>query len=404
MNDILNKLHEAAASPRAQMDGYLAQGKKIVLCAPVYTPEELIHAMGFVPMGAWGGDVALNRAKEYCPAFLCAIVQSLLELGISGAYEGASAIVIPSLCDTLKTVGENWKYAVPSIPFIPMTYPQNRKPVYGVAYTKAGYERVIRDLEKLGGAFSEEKLLASIKIYNRHNAAMRKIDELLAVHPEITAAQRSDIFKSAFFMTKEEHTDQEKVTLDIFIKGCCSGNTKGTLEDLLSAGFQMKTCRTGCNVNTLVIHTNVKHVDQVLDDLTKGEGYDSEVVALEAQYRHADDNTRNRRKQSGNDHGDSQTQRCKRNRIRQTGGGDNARKRADRHKARMAERQLTEDADGQVERDRHDNIRADGHEQTLDLAGDAAACDGSLHDDVRNDDNAEAQQRVTSALGRSIGF
>ena len=207
MNDILNKLHEAAASPRAQMDGYLAQGKKIVLCAPVYTPEELIHAMGFVPMGAWGGDVALNRAKEYCPAFLCAIVQSLLELGINGAYEGASAIVIPSLCDTLKTVGENWKYAVPSIPFIPMTYPQNRKPAYGVAYTKAGYERVIRDLEKLGGTFSEEKLLASIKVYNRHNDVMRRIDQLLAVHPEITAAQRSDIFKSAFFMTKEEHTE-----------------------------------------------------------------------------------------------------------------------------------------------------------------------------------------------------
>ena len=206
MNDILNKLHEVAASPRAQMDGYLAQGRKIVLCAPVYTPEEIIHSMGFVPMGAWGADVELNRAKEYCPAFLCSIVQSLLELGIAGAYEGASAIVIPSLCDTLKTVGENWKYAVPSIPFIPMTYPQNRKPAYGVAYTKAGYERVIRDLEKLGGTFSEEKLLASIKVYNRHNAAMRKLDEVLAQHPEITAAQRSDIFKSAFFMTKEEHT------------------------------------------------------------------------------------------------------------------------------------------------------------------------------------------------------
>lgn len=206
MNDILNKLHEVAASPRAQMDGYLAQGRKIVLCAPVYTPEEIIHSMGFVPMGAWGADVELNRAKEYCPAFLCSIVQSLLELGIAGAYEGASAIVIPSLCDTLKTVGENWKYAVPSIPFIPMTYPQNRKPAYGIAYTKAGYERVIRDLEKLGGTFSEEKLLASIKVYNRHNAAMRKLDEVLAQHPEITAAQRSDIFKSAFFMTKEEHT------------------------------------------------------------------------------------------------------------------------------------------------------------------------------------------------------
>ena len=160
MNVILKKMHEVAASPRAQMDKYLAEGKKIVLCAPVYTPEEIIHSMGFVPMGAWGGDMELNRAKEYCPAFLCAIVQSLLELGITGAFEGASAIVIPSLCDTLKTVGENWKYAVPSIPFIPMTYPQNRKPAYGVAYTKAGYERVIRDLEKLGGTFSTMRATA----------------------------------------------------------------------------------------------------------------------------------------------------------------------------------------------------------------------------------------------------
>ena len=182
MNDILNKLHEAAASPRAQMDGYLAQGKKIVLCAPVYTPEELIHAMGLVPMGAWGGDVALNRAKEYCPAFLCAIVQSLLELGINGAYEGASAIVIPSLCDTLKTVGENWKYAVPSIPFIPMTYPQNRKPAYGVAYTKAGYERVIRDLEKLGGAFSEEKLPVLISGILTDAPALNAILDEMGLH------------------------------------------------------------------------------------------------------------------------------------------------------------------------------------------------------------------------------
>ena len=58
--------------------------------------------------------------------------------------------------DTLKTLGENWKYAVDDIKFIPMTYPQNRKPDYGIAFTKAGYERVIRDLEELGGKFENE--------------------------------------------------------------------------------------------------------------------------------------------------------------------------------------------------------------------------------------------------------
>ena len=206
VQDTLKKFHEAAASPRAQMEKYMAEGKKIVLTAPVYTPEEIIHSMGFVPMGAWGADMELNRAKEYCPAFLCSIVQSILELGIRGAYKGASAIVIPSLCDTLKSLGENWKYAVEDIKFIPMTYPQNRKPDYGIAFTKAGYERVIRDLEALGGRFDEAELAESIKVYNAHNAVMRKIDETLAVHPEIKASDRSDIFRSAFFMTKEEHT------------------------------------------------------------------------------------------------------------------------------------------------------------------------------------------------------
>lgn len=207
VNEIFEQFHTVATAPRAQMDSYLKQGKKVVLTSPVYTPEEILHSMGFVPMGAWGADVELNRAKEYFPAFLCSIVQSMLELGINGAYDGASAIVIPSLCDTLKTLGENWKYAVKDIPFIPMTYPQHRKPAYGIAYTKAGYERVIDDLEKLGGKFDASALAESNRIYNRHNQAMRKAEELLAKHPEITAAQRSDLFKSAFFMLKEEHTE-----------------------------------------------------------------------------------------------------------------------------------------------------------------------------------------------------
>lgn len=207
VNELLRKFHEVAASPKAQMDKYLAEGKKVVLTAPVYTPEELIHSMGFVPFGAWGADTEINRAKEYCPAFLCSIVQSILELGMDDEYKGASAIVIPSLCDTLKTLGENWKYAVKDIPFIPMTYPQNRKPDFGLKFTIAGYEKVKGELEKVGGSYSNEALAASNEVYNRHNAAMRKLDEVLAGHPEVTASQRSDIFKSAFFMAKEEHTE-----------------------------------------------------------------------------------------------------------------------------------------------------------------------------------------------------
>lgn len=213
--EIFAKLHDIAADPAKQKDQYLAAGKKVVLTAPVYTPEEIIHAMGMVPMGAWGANLQLNEAKTYFPAFICSIVQSILELGKKGAYDGVTAIVIPSLCDSLKVLGENWKYAVPSIPFIPMTYPQNRKPSYGKEYAKAGYERVIADLEKMSGRkFEDTKLAESIQIYNEHNDVMREFARTVPLYPEVTAVQRSEVFKSAFFMLKEEHTALVKALLE----------------------------------------------------------------------------------------------------------------------------------------------------------------------------------------------
>lgn len=214
IKDKIAQFHKIAGSPREQMDKYLSEGRNIILTAPIYTPEEIVHSMGFIPMGVWGSDIELKKSKEYFPAFICSIMQSILELGIRGTYEGSKAIIIPSLCDSLKTLGENWKYAVPDIKFIPMTYPQNRKPEFGINYTEAGYKRVIKDLEELGGKFDGKKLAESCKIYNEHNAVMRKLDSVLAKHPEVSAAERSDIFKSAFFIAKEEHTR----LVDDFIK------------------------------------------------------------------------------------------------------------------------------------------------------------------------------------------
>lgn len=214
MSDLLNVFHEVASNPMEMKNTYLKAGRKVVL-VNYYAPEEIVHSMGFVPMAAWGADVEIKEAKQYFPAFICSVMQTLLELGMNGTYEGVSAIIIPSLCDSLKVTGQNWKYAVPSIPFIPMTYPQNRKPAYGAEFVKAGYKRVIADLEAATGAtFSDEALRVSLDVYNAHNKVMRELSEVLAQHPEITVSQRSDIFKSAGFMPKEEHTELVRALIE----------------------------------------------------------------------------------------------------------------------------------------------------------------------------------------------
>lgn len=214
--DVLNDFKNIAKSPDKQLKKYLDKGKKVVACVPVYTPEEIIHAMDIIPFGAWGADMELEKSKSYFPAFICSITQSILELGMRGEYDGISAIIIPSLCDSLKCLGENWKYGVKDIPFIPMTYPQNRQSMGAVDFTKAGYERVISDLKDItGNEFTKENLEKSITIYNDHNKVMREISDLLVDYPSISAKERNSIFKSAYFCEKEEHTEMVKKLIEI---------------------------------------------------------------------------------------------------------------------------------------------------------------------------------------------
>lgn len=212
LQELLVQFEEIANSPRKQLDQYLAQGKQAIGVVPVYTPEEILHSMGYVPFGMWGADIEVRDAKAYYPSFICSILQSILELGIHGAYRGLKAIVIPSLCDSLKSLGQNWKYAVEDdILFIPMTYPQNRANEVGRAFTKASYERVIEDIEKhIGGKFDDNALQKSLDIYNEHNRLMRELSLQLSEHDQITAYQRRNIFKSAHFMLKEEHSELVK--------------------------------------------------------------------------------------------------------------------------------------------------------------------------------------------------
>ena len=70
-------------------------------------------------------------------------MQANLELGLKGAYEGLSAVVIPAICDTLRCMTQNWRFGVTSIPMIPIVYPQNRTSPASVDYLISEFESVL---------------------------------------------------------------------------------------------------------------------------------------------------------------------------------------------------------------------------------------------------------------------
>ena len=204
----LERMQQACAHPKQQLNYYLDQGKKVVGCFAPYTPEELVHAAGLIPMGMWGGRTELKLAKSYLPAFACPIMQANMEFGLNGTYDGLSAVIIPTMCDTLRCMTQNWRFGVKEIPMIPIVYPQNRTSPASVDYLISEFETVLTMLYTItGNMVSEKAMCASIQTYNEHNAAMREFDQVANDHLDVvTPKVRHMVHKSAFFFEKGEHT------------------------------------------------------------------------------------------------------------------------------------------------------------------------------------------------------
>ena len=160
----LKEVKTIAKSPKAQLKKYLAAGKKVMGCFPMYVPEVIAHAAGMVPMGMWGAQTEQKLSKLYLPAFACPLMQSNMELGLRGTYEGVTTAMIPTMCDTFRCVSQNWKSGV-KIPMISFSFPQNRKLQASVEFLETEYEHVKSCIEEiLGTKITDEALENSVKI------------------------------------------------------------------------------------------------------------------------------------------------------------------------------------------------------------------------------------------------
>lgn len=205
----LEQLQAVVNNPGKQLERFVKNDQKVVGCLPEYAPNEIVYAAGMVPFGIWGQEGReISEAKKYFPPFYCALALSSLELGLDTALNKLSAVIIPSLCDTLKCLGQNWKVGVPQVPFIQLVHPQNRKAPGGIAFLTEQYKKIAMQLSAISGIrVTEEGLEKAIDIYNQHRAALRVFSQVAAKYPHIfTPILRNTVIKSGYFMDVVEHT------------------------------------------------------------------------------------------------------------------------------------------------------------------------------------------------------
>ncbi|MEG0803748.1 MAG: 2-hydroxyacyl-CoA dehydratase family protein, partial [Pygmaiobacter sp.] len=205
---LLQELCEAAHHPRRTLEQEMKRtGRKAVGCFPLYTPDEVVDAAGFLPVGLWGGTTQPQLCGQYLQSFCCSVMRANLEQGLSGDYDLLTAVVIPTYCDTLKCICENWKAAIALPPALPVVYPQNRRSAAGEDFLVSEYRRLESKLIELGGvSITEEALQASFDRYEASRAALRRFVQLAALHPNtVSVKARHLVIKSGYFQEKSAY-------------------------------------------------------------------------------------------------------------------------------------------------------------------------------------------------------
>jgi benzoyl-CoA reductase/2-hydroxyglutaryl-CoA dehydratase subunit BcrC/BadD/HgdB len=237
---VFQEIHQLA---RSTSNDHLAAaargGKKIVGYFCSYVPEEMIHAAGAVPyrMRAVAGE-GTALGDTYFSTANCSFVRRVLDKGLRGDFDFLDGIVFMNGCDHNRRLFDNWSYANLDTGFNHMLFVPHGRSAACLAQYGLELEKLRRFLgERLGVEITDDRLRASVDLYNRKRALLREISqsrratvlpisgtEFLALMLAVTVVPPEDAVALLSRVLEEVRAGRvysEQATLRLFVTGSC---------------------------------------------------------------------------------------------------------------------------------------------------------------------------------------
>ncbi len=163
-------------------------GGKVVGHFQVYSPQEIVHAAGMLPMKVRGAPLSPDQADSRFGSYLCSILKTSLELALSGRVE-LDLFVTHPICDAARNLGAIWGRNF-SYGCQILYLPQNANSSHTVSYLRDEYDRLKESVEEVAGRqITDEALRRSIGLYNENRRLMRELYDLKRETPWLVAAE-----------------------------------------------------------------------------------------------------------------------------------------------------------------------------------------------------------------------
>ncbi|MCX6002678.1 MAG: 2-hydroxyacyl-CoA dehydratase family protein [Chloroflexi bacterium] len=156
-----------------------AEKQKVFGWFCTYTPIELIHAAGFLPVRIYGGTIRVEQAGSLVPNFVCPYMRTSLERALRGEYRYLSGVIQGYTCDTPCGMMNIWEENTGLGLFHTVPLPYNAS-----EGARAFYRHTLNELTgklaEAGGKTGPASLQRSLDLYAEIRKSLLRLHELRA--------------------------------------------------------------------------------------------------------------------------------------------------------------------------------------------------------------------------------
>ena len=206
LDDLLALARETVEDPNMPtVAAWREGGGHVVGHFQVYCPEEIIHAAGLLPVKVRGAQVEPRQAEGRFGSYLCSILKTSLELGLSGRL-ALDLFVTHPICDAARNLAAVWSRNF-TYPARILYLPQNPNSIASLAYLRDEYQRLLDDVEEVSGTrVTPVALRQSIEVFNRNRALLRQLYTIRRDTPwRLSVDECYALVALGGLVTREEH-------------------------------------------------------------------------------------------------------------------------------------------------------------------------------------------------------
>lgn len=207
--ELLIKFKEIAENPKPIALAWQEKtGGKIIGVSGLDVPEPLIHAAGMLPIVLLEKDGAITAANAHVENHQCGYIRSVVNQALCGEYDYMECLLLHDCCHIERMTGDalgmytNNKVKVEFIYLPPALEYDTTK-----TYSLKEFENLKDRLEVISGQkITEEKLFASIQLFNKQKKALIELYNIRREYPGIiSAVDVMNVVAAGMVMPKEDH-------------------------------------------------------------------------------------------------------------------------------------------------------------------------------------------------------